>query len=85
MRSIICFLNLIFKSLSIVESIEDSLSDVYAGYAARANEIATHSRNDLLGLRKDLHKLIDRLVEDVLEKADNNYEEDLVKEWRSTI
>lgn len=29
--------------------------------------------------------MIDRLVDDVLEKADNTYEEDLIREWQQII
>lgn len=64
---------------------EESLTQVYRQYSRRANEIALLQRNDILSLRRDLHRLIDRLVDDVLERADNNYEEELVLEWRNLI
>ncbi|CAD8212865.1 unnamed protein product [Paramecium octaurelia] len=68
-----------------IDSIQNTLTQVYRGYAKRANEIALHQRHDFLQLRQDLHKLIDAIFEDLLRKADQNYQPDLVFEWRNLI
>ncbi|CAK92092.1 unnamed protein product (macronuclear) [Paramecium tetraurelia] len=68
-----------------IDSIESTLTQVYKGYASRANEIATHQTGDILQIRQDLHKLIDTIVDDVLNKADKNYHYDLIVQWRNLI
>ncbi|CAD8099363.1 unnamed protein product [Paramecium primaurelia] len=68
-----------------IDSIESTLTQVYKGYASRANEIATHQTGDILQIRQDLHKLIDTIVDDVLNKADQNYQYNLIVQWRNLL
>ncbi|CAD8123619.1 unnamed protein product [Paramecium sonneborni] len=68
-----------------IETIQSTLTQVYRGYAKRANEIAIHQRQDILQLRQDLHSFIDSIFQDLLKKADQNYQQDLIVEWRNLI
>ena len=62
--------------LLLVTSIEESLSECYSGLASQANNIVNYDCGDIISLRKDLHKMIDFFLDEILDRADNFYEEE---------
>ncbi|KAM3131580.1 hypothetical protein pb186bvf_016364 [Paramecium bursaria] len=68
-----------------ITSIEESLSECYSGLASQANNIVNYDCGDIISLRKDLHKMIDFFLDEILDRADNFYEEEQTQQWRIII